>query len=268
MTEQLLARSNPRRLARELRRRDGILFAVTAVHAVLFGAFVAGIGLDPRTLGGEPVWLKPAKFAGSIALTTATLGWLAAYLPVADRTRRRVSLVVAVGFTIEIALIGGQAARGVGSHFNRSTALDAGIGAVMGLTIVVVTLAIASLGVRSWRGEFDVHPAFASGLLLGIGLFVAGAFEGGAMIGLTARGLEPGGPTVPVVGWHLVGDFRLAHFVGLHSLQALPAAGYVAATVGDEPPVSRRVRAVRLVAVGYAVVLCLALGLALVPLFA
>ena len=45
---------------------------------------------------------------------------------------RRVSLIVGGGFMIEIALIGGQAARGVGSHFNRATALDTAIGAVMG----------------------------------------------------------------------------------------------------------------------------------------
>lgn len=43
------------------------------LHVALFAAFLAGIALDPRLVGGEPVWLKPAKFAGSLALTTATL---------------------------------------------------------------------------------------------------------------------------------------------------------------------------------------------------
>ncbi len=258
--------SRPGAVARELWRRDGVLFAVATVHTALFGAFLAGVVLDPRTLGGEPVWLKPAKFAGSIALVSATLGWLGVHLPVAARRRRRVSLVVAVGFLLEIALIGGQAARGVGSHFNRSTPADALVAAVMGVTILVVTLSIGWLCVRAWRRAFDVHPAFAAGIRLGLAVFVVGALEGGAMIALTARGVGAAGPTVPVVGWHVVGDFRLAHFVGLHALQVLPGVGFVAAAASDRLPVGGPRRVVRAVALGYAALLCLALGLAVLPL--
>jgi hypothetical protein len=256
----------PSAIAAELRRRNPILCAVAAVHAVLFVAFAAGVVADPRTLGGEPIWLKPAKFAGSIALVSATLAWLGVHLPVADRFRRRASLVIGGGFLIEIALIGGQAARGVGSHFNRSTALDTAVGAVMGVTIVIVTLTIGWLAIRSRGREFAVHPAFATGITLGIGLFVVGAFEGGAMIALQSNGVRAAGPTVPVLGWHLIGDFRLAHFVGLHALQVVPGAGYAAATTGDRLGIDRPVRLVGVVALGHAVVLCLAFVLAMLPL--
>ncbi len=258
---------NPGTVVRELQRRDRTLFAVATIHAALFAAFAAGTVFDPATVNGEPAWLKPAKFAGSIALVSATLGWLVVHLPVTDRLRRRVSLVVGGGFLIEIALIGGQAARGVGSHFNQSTALDSAIGGLMGLTIVVVTASIGVLTLEARHGEFDVHPAFATGIRLGLAVFVVGAFEGGTMIALGSRTLDVTGPTVPVVGWQVVGGFRLAHFVGLHALQALPLVGYLAAGGRDGDPIARPRRAVVLIAAGYALVLTGTFALGVAPLF-
>lgn len=70
------------------------------------------VGSCPTMVSSEPAWLKPAKFAGSVALMSATIGWLGVCLPVRERFRHRVSLIVGGGFMIEIALIGGQAARG------------------------------------------------------------------------------------------------------------------------------------------------------------
>ena len=249
----------------ELWRRDPVLSAVAAINAVLFGAFAVGIVLDPMVVNGEPAWLKPAKFAGSIALVCATLGWLSVHLPVDPDFRRRVSRIVGVGLLIEIVLIGGQAARGVGSHFNRATVLDGAIGGVMGVTIVVVTVAIGALAVRARNNEFDVHPAFAAGILLGIGWFFVGAFEGAAMIAIQSRVVETAEPTVPVVGWQLVGDFRLAHFVGLHALQLLPLTGYLAAVGHRRGLVDHPRRVVFLVATGYVAVLFTTAALGVAP---
>jgi len=258
---------DPRTIVRELWSRDPILLGVAAVNAVLFGVFTAGIIFDPTTVNGEPAWIKPTKFAGSIALVSATLSWVGVHFPVQARFRRRVSLIVGGGFLIEIALIGGQAARGVGSHFNRTTPLDAAIGAVMGVTIVIVTGTIALLAVRARRGEFAVHPAFATGILLGIGVFVVGAFEGGIMIAIQSRSIATTGPTVPVVGWQVIGGFRLTHFVGLHALQALPLAGYLAAGGRDGEPLAHARRMVVVVASGYVLILAVALTLGIAPLF-
>ncbi|ELZ43084.1 hypothetical protein C463_10060 [Halorubrum californiense DSM 19288] len=252
-------------LIRELWRRDPVLFAVATINAVLFGAFAVGTVFDPMVVNGEPAWLKPTKFAGSIALVCVTLGWLGVHLPVDPDFRRRVSRIVGVGLLIEIVLIGGQAARGVGSHFNRATVLDGAIGAVMGVTIVVVTVAIAALAVQARTNEFDVHPAFAAGILLGIGWFVVGAFEGAAMIAIQSRVVETAEPTVPVVGWQLVGDFRIAHFVGLHALQLLPLTGYLAAVGHRRGLVDHPRRVVFFVATGYVAVLFAAAALGVAP---
>ena len=40
------------------------------------GASLVGLWVDPRTITGAPAWLKPAKFAASIAIYSLTLAWL------------------------------------------------------------------------------------------------------------------------------------------------------------------------------------------------
>lgn len=255
-----------RAVGAELRRRNAILCGVAVAQTVLFVAFLVGIVIDPRTVGGDPVWLKPATFAASIAIFTATLGWIGTYLPVDDRFLRTVSIGVAVAAVVEIALIGGQAGRGVESHFNDSTTLDLSIYVIMGVTIVAMTLLVGWLLVRSWGRSFDVEPAFAWGIRLGILLFVLGALEGAAMVAFETSSFGAGG-TVPVVGWTVSGDFRVAHFVGLHALQVLPIGGYLAAVAGERGLLERPTRVVALFGGSYALLFLVAFGQALVPAF-
>src|SRR5690349_7094659 len=91
---------------------------------VLLGAAI-GLAVDSRVISGAPAWLKPAKFAVSIGIYAATLAWIFTLLPEWQRTRRVVGAVTAVAMLIEMTIIGAQAWRGVASHFNVGTALDA-----------------------------------------------------------------------------------------------------------------------------------------------
>lgn len=222
----VLARQ-PRALLVELRRREPTLATTAAVFAAAFVAFLLATVVDPRTVGGEPAWLKPAKFAGSLGLLTGTLAWLAPHLPVTGRTLRRVSTGIATGAIVEMALVGGQAARGVESHFNDATALDAAVYDAMGVAILATLLLVGVLAVATWARPATVDPAFARGIRLGFGTFVLGSLVGVVMVaaGVSAVGA---GATVPLVGWSTGGDLRIAHFVGLHGLQVLPVVGYLA----------------------------------------
>lgn len=259
--------ASPTTVVTELWHRDRTLAGTAAVQTVLLGLFVVGLLVDPRTVGGEPVWLKPAKFAASLALLTGTLAWLAPSLPVAARRRRRLAGVIAVGAVVEIALIGGQAFRGVESHFNTTTTLDTAIYGAMGLFVVAVTGAVALLTVEAVRGDADTHPAFALGIQSGLVVFLVGSVEGALMSALWTSTLDASTTwlTVPVFGWVLPGDLRAAHFVGMHGLQALPVVGFLAARRAQAGQLARPRAVVWTVAVAWTLVFTAGLAAAVAP---
>ena len=137
-------------LAPRLRRlwaTSPALVGTGAAHLALLGLFLLAGLLDGRLVTGQPVWLKPAKFAASIALYTLTLAWLLAHVEGHRRAVRAVGAVTSATLWVEILVIGAQAARGQASHFNTAHALDAALFSVMGVSILVAWLAgFAALG--------------------------------------------------------------------------------------------------------------------------
>lgn len=254
-----------RNLPRELQDRNSILFWTATLQITLFIGFIIGLIIDPRTVGGEPMWLKPTKFAGSLALFTGTLGWLTPHFRVSERFVRLISVSIAATAVIEITAIGGQAARGVESHFNFSTPFNQAVYIMMGAVIIVMTVLVAWLFVRAARNGYDVHPAFGLAITLGGGLFVVGAFEGLVMIVLNTDSVAPG-YALPMVGWTLVGDFRIAHFVGLHALQVLPLVGYFSTIGARQGKIDNPQRLVRRVGYLYLILLVGAFFIGTIPL--
>src|SRR5436190_1197808 len=102
-----------------------------AVSAPLVGFVIAGLGLlaaslvlmlvDPRQLGGAPLWLKPAKFAMSTVVAAGTLALLLRLLQPIGQGVRRAAGLIAYLLALELVIITVQAARGVPSHFNASS---------------------------------------------------------------------------------------------------------------------------------------------------
>jgi hypothetical protein len=197
--------------------------------------------LDTRTITGAPAWLKPAKFAISTAIYSLTLAWVFSYLPQWRKTRRIVGWTTAIVFVLEVAIIDAQAWRGTTSHFNVSTMLDGILFAVMGSAIALQTLASAAVAVALWRQTF-ADAALGTALRTGLTITLLGAASGGLMTqptraqldearathrmvtaGAHTVGAADGGPGLPGMGWSVEhGDLRVAHFVGLHAIQALP----------------------------------------------
>ena len=217
------------------------LMATAAGHALLLALFLAAGLVDERLVTGQPVWLKPSKFAASIALYTFTLTWLLAQVEGRRRVVRAVGRVTAVGMWVEILIIGGQAARGVGSHFNTTSALNGALFSVMGVSILVVWLAgFVALWLLVRQRFADRSLGFA--LRLGLFISLVGAGLGGVMtqpnaaqraelaaggmpraMGAHSVGAPDDGPGLPGVGWSTRGgDLRAPHFLGLHAMQVLP----------------------------------------------
>jgi hypothetical protein len=220
---------------------DRVLVLTGFVALALIPLSLAGLALDPRVITGAPAWLKPLKFAISIAAYVFTLAWVFTYLPEWRRTRRIAGRVTAAALIIELVLIDGQAMRGTTSHFNTATVFDAIVFGVMGLVIATQTVISIAVAIALWRQHFE-DAALGWALRIGMMLTIAGASTGGLMTQPTAAqiagarathrmpisgahtvGAPDGGPGLPLTGWSTAhGDVRVPHFIGLHAWQALP----------------------------------------------
>jgi hypothetical protein len=229
-------------MIRTLWRTSRPLTAVAIVMLATLVPFVVGLLVDPRLITGAPAWLKPAKFAVSTAIYSLTLAWVFRALPAWPRMRAMVGWTTALVFTIEVAIIGAQAWRGTTSHFNVSTLLDGVLFGVMGMLIIVQTIASVAVAVALWRERGFADQAMGWAMRIGMTLTIVGAATGGMMTRPTAAQIEQartthvmtisgahtvgapdGDPGLPGTGWSREhGDLRVPHFVGLHALQLLP----------------------------------------------
>lgn len=214
-------------------------------------AAVAGILVDPRVVTGAPAWLKPAKFAISISIYCFTLLWLLTFVRGRLRLVGLIAWVTAVALLIEMVLIAYAAALGTTSHFNVSTPVSIAVWTTMGLSVVLVWVANLLTIVLLLIQRLP-YPAFAWALRLGLivsfvgmGLaflmttptpeqIQAAGVDGEMPIaGAHSVGVEDGGPGLPITNWSTTGgDLRVAHFFGLHALQALPLFGFLIASFG------------------------------------
>lgn len=246
----------------------------------LLALFLLGLVLDPRTIAGAPAWLKPTKFAVSITVYTFTLLWLLGHVrqdtPWRARLVRSAGWVVVGMFAIEFVAIVTQVVRGVTSHFNFQTPLDAALYVAMGVAINVLLVAhVVVAGLLSTQ-RF-ASPAFGAALRWGMGITILGMAQAFLMTVPTAQQLagwqsgeriaivgahsvgahdgvaigEGGGaPGMPVTGWRSdVGDLRVGHFVGLHALQVIPLLAALFGRLGLRE--RKRVGLVHVAAAGY-----------------
>jgi hypothetical protein len=211
----------------------------TLLGLVLAAALVpvfAAMALDDRLYQGVNVWVKPAKFLVSLSLYTLTLAFFARYLPpgmTARRGYRVYAAVVVLCILAEMAWIGGAAAYGVGSHFNRSTPAMEVLYGLMGVFAVTLTSASLVYGIAMLRHRAaPVAPALRLAIGLGLVLtFVLTVPVAMTMANGTGHlvGTPLTGALLPVMGWSReVGDVRVAHFLATHAMHALPLVGLAA----------------------------------------
>lgn len=216
------------------------LAATTALCLALLAVAVVGLLLDDRVVHGDPVWLKPAKFAVSIGVYNVTLAWLLSLLTRWRRTGWWLGTVAAVMLAGELVAIVIQTARGQASHFNYATPFDSAVYNAMATMIVAVWVANLAVGALLLTRRLDDRSttwAIRTGIAIGlVGMGLAYLMtsptaeqmttmrEGGVaeIIGAHTVGYADGGPGLPLVGWSTVaGDLRVPHFVGLHGLQVM-----------------------------------------------
>lgn len=214
----------------EVFRRQPALAAVGLVFGLLFVPAMVGVAIDPRTLDGAPVWLKPAKFLLSTSVYAFTLAWFFGYIaPEARRgaTARAIVAYTVFAFVFEVGYIAYQASRGERSHFNTADPFHIAMYSVMGLVIVVM---IATLLVVAWliarRPAGQLRAPYRDAVVLGLIItFLLGGGFGGYMASQPGHWVDAAaaGPGLPLFGWSTTGgDLRPAHFFGIHAMQILP----------------------------------------------
>lgn len=229
----------------ELRNRNAVLYYFGWLYFI--GALVAIImtQVSGTIVLGINAWIKPMKFFFSIWLFCWTMGWFLHHLNNKRRVRNYTRAVVVV-MIIEQVIITWQAANGRLSHFNTTTPFYQSLFIFMGIAISVLTAWTGVIGYHFFRQkQFNAPMPYIWGIRLGIVFFVIFAFEGGIMASNLAHtvGAADGGPGLPVVNWsNQYGDLRVAHFVGIHSLQVLPLFGFF---------IAKSSRSVHLFAAGY-----------------
>jgi len=208
----------------------------------------AALLLDHRTVHGISVWVKPLKFQASLAVHLLTIAWLLQWLPAHRRDTALVRILaasMAVTALFEVGYIAHQASLGEASHYNLATAYNRVMYGLMGVGAVVLVGSAAMIG-GLILAHGDRHDAMA--LAAGLGLVLGGVLgfltgaalsvHGGHWVGGVAS--DAGG--LAIFGWSRTGgDLRIAHFFGLHMMQALPlavlAVRYAAAARWERPTV-------------------------------
>ncbi len=214
----------------ELRHRDPLLFWIGA--ALLLALLVVTLISisDARLILGINPWIKPMKFLVSTTIFLWTVAWFMPETRSDGRARQIVRWTIGSAMVIEMACIILQSARGAASHFNSSSPFDAVIFNVMGVTIFINTLAMMLFLWIVRRDTPAPRAGYIWGLRLGVAIFLLASFEGGLIVANNAHtvGAPDGGPGLPFVNWSTqFGDLRIAHFFGMHAMQALPLLGFV-----------------------------------------
>ena len=212
----------------DLKRRNPLLFWFGLFNLAMAAVCLVLMPFEEYTILGVNRWLKPFKFYLSVGIVILTMGWLMSYLNNQKRVRVY-SWIMVITMFLEVGIIFMQAVRKTTSHFNNTSALNGILFSIMGMLIMIFTVVVLLVCIAFFRQKsFAITPAYVWGIRLGLLFFIIFSIEGGMMVGLLRHtiGADDGSPGLPVVNWSKqYGDLRIAHFVGMHSLQVLPLFG-------------------------------------------
>ena len=188
----------------------GILIASGLYHLVL-------LWITSADWSGPVSLRKPGLFGVSAGMTVWSIAWIFTQL-VPRRNDRLSASLMSVGLLLEVGLITMQQWRGVPSHFNRATPFDATIESIMLGLILLVTVGICWLCIRS-RQLLPMPESRALSLRAGLWLTL---FSCGLGFLITIAGQINLAAGLPPETWGKAGVLKYPHGAALHAIQALP----------------------------------------------
>jgi hypothetical protein len=214
------------RLRKTVARVLGDAFEAHPILCVTTALLFAGAALvfpllflDPRQVGGMPVWAGPFRFFLSMATYCGTI---LAFGMMMGPTRvfHRVGALISGVAVLELTLMVAQAAFGSG----HAPAWDDAVGITLGIAFTALWISSVFVAVAMFRRPMGA-PGLACAARLSMVIALAGMAVG--LPGL-AVGVADGGRGLGLVEWSLGGgNLRPAHFMGLHAIQLLPAFAWL-----------------------------------------
>ena len=210
---------------RTVRKESPVLFWIVIVCFLLAVGCLPGLIFDDRTLMGLNVWMKPLKFSISTAIYVMTVGYMVTLYPYSKRKKWIINGVTAWTLLFELGIIVYQAARGVLSHYNITSAYDGILFGAMGILIAINVLIMVLFIFDTIRLKLKTDKSIQWAILIGWIVVLAGSWIGGQMISQMSHniGVADGGAGLPFLNWSTIaGDLRVGHFFGLHGIQIIP----------------------------------------------
>lgn len=211
-----------------IKSRNELLFYVGLTYFAFALLFFLFTKISQTQVSGINAWYKPFKFALSIGIYIWTMAWYCYYLPSFNINLFNWVNIGLFGFEIVYIII--QAARGQESHFNLTSLVYRMLFLGMAVAATLITLYTAYIGVLFFQNDFPNLPSYyVWAIRLGVFIFVTFALEGFAMGARQTHSVGDAVATIslPLVKWNMTaGDLRVAHFIGMHSLQIIPLLSF------------------------------------------
>ena len=216
-----------------LHRRNNttnVLVWTIYIELMLMAVLLILLPFDTVQVDGRHRLIKPLNFSMSMVIYLATVVVLLDHLRASMWWKKVISWGVSICILTAISCITMQAGRGITSHFNNSTPFDSTVSLLMDIVDPVNSILVLVLLIFALLSKYNVSRVTQLGIVFGTFIFLVGSVLGGLMVvqGQSVVGVAPGGPGLPVLNWSTKGgDFRVAHFLGIHALQILPIAGWL-----------------------------------------
>lgn len=222
---------------------------LTGVVLMASGVFHFGVfAVDGGPWEGPVSWRKAVTFGLSFGLTLVTIVWVSSYVRLGARARSVLLGAFTLSCVLETTLVTMQAWRRVPSHFDLETTFDGVVARMLAVGGALIVVVIAALSSAAFRSAPDTAPSMRLAVRAGLVFLDIALLIGAIMI---VRGMTE------VFGGHqqrayAVGGFlKPAHAATMHEILVLPLLAWLLAAA--DGPESRRVRAVALTIVGFAV---------------
>jgi hypothetical protein len=191
---------------------------------------------------------KPTTFGLSFGLTLMTIVWIAAFLRLSNRARAILLGAFTVASALETALVTLQAWRGVPSHFNMETVLDALIARTLAAGGIVLVAVIVVLTIAAFRPNPPTPISMRIAIRIGFVALVVAVVVGALMI---VKGMTFVFAGNPQAAYTTGGALKPIHAVTMHAILVLPALAWLLSFVNWTE--QRRLVVVLVAAAGYVI---------------